>query len=1023
MKRGLEKVKTLADASLYTGVVAVTVTAMLALLAGYGTHARTAWLACLALLLEVALHLCQLLWSMQWPVLAAFTHILVALSWAVVLESLYRPQRLRLALWQWCAGAAMVLPVLKGLALLRVAGLSGWPELLPGFVLLVFLLLHLQNMRRERHTLLLIFYVVYTLSLLLRVMVPALHGVSELGPVVLALALLQQQTRLSRVQLDHVEEEVQGLVKTRAMMAEQLVERLRQQQLRYEALPVILHVEDGDHLITAVSSVWLSTLGYDRSEVLNSSALQYWPEDARRYMMDIGYPRLQISGVLSGVELNMQQRDGSLLSVLVSAVREEEDGQPQVVMVAVDITERKKVQSALVSSEQRFRRVFDVVPNVAVFGINANRQLNYWNAACTRMFGYESAESLGKQLEQLLLTAADRPAYIDLIRRTLASGDAPAPQEWLVRTKGGEGIAVYVTQVPILNRQGDPEIYALALDVSEVNQLRNELALTSQRFAGFAEASMFGVFATDAQGCFEFVNARYCALTGMLPGELLGKTWHVVLEHVHPDDVNILRDNWYSLLSRQREVVSERRFVHPNNRIIWTRVHIIPTIEDGRSIGVVGTMEDVTEQREIEMALRDSQERFSRVFHMLPDVIFIVDLQDDRVVDVNEQWLPTTGYSRDDSVGAVAGQLEIWQEPRQWVALREEMERAGTVSRQDLMLRRADGLTFVGEVTSRIAQAVGQRLMIIMVRDVTELRANERAVRELTTRLEERVRDRTRALESSNRDLAETLNTLQLAQDELVRTEKLAALGAMVAGVAHELNTPIGNSVTVTSTLVELTRTFMQQMEGGSIKKSTLQSYLESSQTAGELLFRNLEQARDLIASFKQVAVDQTSAKRRQFSLLQTLEEVLAMLATSLKKTPYQIQLEVDAGLKLDSFPGPLGQIITNLVNNAILHGFEGRPAGTILIRGQVLRDGWVQLVVQDDGRGIALEQQRHIFDPFYTTKLGQGGSGLGLHIVYSIVNRILGGKIRVESTPGAGATFIMELPMVAPEPETAGAT
>lgn len=1015
--------KTLADASLYTGVVAVTVTATLALLAGYGMHARTAWLASLALLLEASLHLCQLLWSIQWPIIAAFAHALVALSWAAVLESLYRPQRLQQFAWHWCAGALAILLMLVALKSWRSAGLAGWPELLPGILLLGFTLPRVQDMLRARHHLLLFFYTAYILVLLLRVMVMPLHGVSEIGPVVLALSLVQLHTRMGRQQLNGVVEEVRDLAKARSLMAEQLAERLRQQQLRYEALPAILHVEDADHLITAVSGVWLSTLGYARSEVLNSSALQYWPEDARRYMVEVGYPRLQDSGVLSGVELNMQQRDGSLLSVLVSAVREEEDGMPQVVMVAVDITERKKVQSALVSSEQRFRRVFDAVPNVAVFGINAHRQLNYWNAACTRLFGYESAESLGKQLELLLLATADRPAYIDLVRRTLASGEAPAPQEWLVRAKGGESVAVYVTQVPILNRQGDPEIYALALDVSEVNQLRNELALTSQRFAGFAEASMFGVFATDAQGCFEFVNARYCALTGMLPSELLGKTWHVVLEHVHPDDVNILRDNWYSLLSRQREVVAERRFVHPNNRIIWTRVHIIPTIEDGRSIGVVGTMEDVTEQREIEMALRDSQERFSRVFHMLPDVIFIVDLQDELVVDVNEQWLPTTGYSRDDSVGAVTGQLAIWQDARQWEALREEMEQSGTVARQDLPLRRADGSTFVGEVTSRVAQAVGQRLMIIMVRDVTELRANERAVRELTTRLEERVRDRTRALESSNRDLAETLNTLQLAQDELVRTEKLAALGAMVAGVAHELNTPIGNSVTVTSTLVELTRTFMQQMEGGGVKKSTLQAYLESSQTAGELLSRNLEQARDLIASFKQVAVDQTSAKRRQFSLLQTLEEVLAMLATSLKKTPYQIQVEVDAALMLDSFPGPLGQVITNLVNNAILHGFEGRSSGTILIRGEVLRDGWVQLMVQDDGRGIALEQQRHIFDPFYTTKLGQGGSGLGLHIVYSIVNRILGGKIRVESTVGAGAAFMIELPVVAPEPETAGVT
>lgn len=296
--------------------------------------------------------------------------------------------------------------------------------------------------------------------------------------------------------------------------------------------------------------------------------------------------------------------------------------------------------------------------------------------------------------------------------------------------------------------------------------------------------------------------------------------------------------------------------------------------------------------------------------------------------------------------------------------------------------------------------------------------AAEKALRELNDELDERVQERTQALNLINDELSGTLETLRRAQGELVRSEKLAALGSLVAGVAHELNTPIGNSVTVASTLVENSEAFAEEMQGG-LKRSVLQAYVENSRRAAELLLGNLQRAANLVSSFKQVAVDQTSEQRRHFYVAEVVDEILAMLRPQLKKQPVVVRTEIAHGLVLDSYPGPFGQVVANLVNNAAIHAFDdGRKLGVIMIEARACPGG-VHLCVSDDGVGIPPDNIDRIFDPFFTTRFGQGGSGLGLNIVYNIVTRMLGGKVHVESRPGEGSSFIVQLPEVAPARET----
>jgi ligand-binding sensor domain-containing protein/signal transduction histidine kinase len=261
---------------------------------------------------------------------------------------------------------------------------------------------------------------------------------------------------------------------------------------------------------------------------------------------------------------------------------------------------------------------------------------------------------------------------------------------------------------------------------------------------------------------------------------------------------------------------------------------------------------------------------------------------------------------------------------------------------------------------------------------------------------------------------ADSYRQLRDTQQQLVEREKLAALGSLVAGVAHELNTPIGNSLVIASTLEDKTVEIDQRNNQNQLRRSDLQGFIDAAREASTLLMRSLRNAAELVNSFKQVAVDQASAKRRHFDLHQASQEIVTTMKNQIRKAGHQVELEMPDDIQMDSFPGPYGQVIINLINNALLHAFEGRSGGVIKMWAVRLGTDRVRIVFQDDGKGIQLEHQARIFDPFFTTKLGQGGNGLGLSITYNIVTSLLDGSIRVDSAVGVGTRFTIDLPLKA---------
>jgi signal transduction histidine kinase len=272
------------------------------------------------------------------------------------------------------------------------------------------------------------------------------------------------------------------------------------------------------------------------------------------------------------------------------------------------------------------------------------------------------------------------------------------------------------------------------------------------------------------------------------------------------------------------------------------------------------------------------------------------------------------------------------------------------------------------------------------------------------------------SLRRAHRELQDMIATLAKAREDLVRNEKLAGLGALVAGIAHELNTPIGNSLMAATTFEMQTDDISAHMASdGGVTRKEFEHYIENARLSVDILSRNLHRAADIVTNFKQVAVDQTSSQRRSFLLAEVIAGNLLTLQPTIKRTPFVITQQVPQDLMMESYPGPLGQVVTNLINNAILHGYEGRSEGLIAVSAQLSAQGWVTLSVEDHGAGIAGADLPRIFDPFFTTKMGVGGSGLGLNIVHNIVTEILGGRIDVRSEVGGGTRFTLTLPMSAP--------
>jgi signal transduction histidine kinase len=273
-------------------------------------------------------------------------------------------------------------------------------------------------------------------------------------------------------------------------------------------------------------------------------------------------------------------------------------------------------------------------------------------------------------------------------------------------------------------------------------------------------------------------------------------------------------------------------------------------------------------------------------------------------------------------------------------------------------------------------------------------------------------------LKAAKEHAEKALTDLQDAQQSLVEAEKLAALGGLVAGVAHEVNNPVGISLTVASSFARRCDLFEEEVRSGALRRSKLDEFLAGSHEAAKQLVANLNRAADLIQSFKQVAVDRSQADRRPFDLAESSEQIVSSLRPALRRSAITFDVDIPPRIIMDGYPGPYGQVLTNLVLNALAHAFPDRRAGEMRLSAKPTGAREVEIEFSDNGVGMDEGVRQRAFEPFFTTRRNRGGTGLGLHIVYSLVTRRLGGRLRLQSEPGKGTTFLITLPLVAPRDE-----
>lgn len=417
-----------------------------------------------------------------------------------------------------------------------------------------------------------------------------------------------------------------------------------------------------------------------------------------------------------------------------------------------------------------------------------------------------------------------------------------------------------------------------------------------------------------------------------------------------------------------------------------------------RSNALAETSRRLLEESRIRAQAEGKRQFFSRILEDSLNEIYIFDAEDYHFIHVNHGALENMGYSLEEMENKSAHGIKpdfTLEAFRQAVAPLVTGEKKFLVF--EARHKRKNGTLYPVEVRLQFFKNENPPVFVAVINDITKRKRAERRIMQLNESLEERVEQRTRELKE--------------ARDTLVETEKMASLGNLVAGVAHEINTPVGIGVTAITHLAERLETLNEAYKNGALTQEDLESFLDSSKEATQIVEQNLSRASELIRSFKMVAVDRNMEEMRSIDLRPYIDDVLLSLKPQLKQKKHKIHFECADDLQIVTYPGGVGQIITNLVTNAVTHAFEDTKGGEMWLRVVDDSHGRIRLVFRDNGKGINPDFKERIFDPFVTSNRAGGGTGLGLHIVHNLVTQTLQGTIQVHSEEGKGTTFEICIP------------
>jgi PAS domain S-box-containing protein len=710
-----------------------------------------------------------------------------------------------------------------------------------------------------------------------------------------------------------------------------------------------------------------------------------------------------------------------------------------------DITERERAEciqnslyriSEAAHTAQTLKEFFRLIHKIVAELIAAkNFYIALYDAAtATLSFPYfvdeykekPASRKLGKGLTEYVLRTgtsllASSESLRELVREGAIEGiTAPfgdclcVPLQVHEKTIGVLGVRHYTGDVHFGEEDRNILLFVSTQIAMAIERIRAEEALreNEERYRNLVENALLGIISIDTQGHVIDVNPMLTAMLGSPSAEAIREINFLTLPSLI--EAGIAGD-FRQCVESGFPVIEERLYNTEWGKQVYLRYYLTPIrAKDLVITGVQAIVEDVTERMLVENALKESEAEYRFLFKNMHSGLayhkILVDDQNHPIdyvfLEINEAYELLLGLKRDIIGKRVTEVLpEIQQLEPNLIKVCGKVALTGEKVTFDSFFE-PFGIWF-----SISAYSPQKGYFVTVFEDITERKWAEESLRKLNEDLEQRVEARTVELQKTNKFLHESLETLERTKKQLVESEKMAALGGLVAGVAHEINTPVGIGVTAASHLAEQTQEFSDLYSLGQMKRSDLDKYVKIATESTTMILENLKRAAENIYSFKQIAVDHASDKKRIFNFKHCIDNVLLSLHPKLKGTQHNINVQCPKDIDLESYPGAFAQIFTNLIMNSLIHGFEDKTQGAIVLH--VTREhGALRIHYSDNGKGMPAETRVKVFEPFFTTKRGQGGSGLGLHIVYNLVTQKLGGQIACESTPDVGTTFTIEIPI-----------